>query len=625
MLNNLLFHCNRGLLLSAAILTVSIFVMFAYGAQNAVPTFECIGLYWSPGNGSAAISCTTSYREKNTIAWQQAMPLWYDARNTEYRGSIVNLKPNTTYEIHLTLQGTISSTTFTATTWNENFPIAKTVNFPSGTSNQTITISESGTSTGYILYAPATALGSTIDVNNAADYCIDIKGSYIIVNGAILKGAARDGVNLENNVHDVVIEQCDISGWGRIASDGWGVEQDAGVKGWFPSITRIVVQGNKIHHPRSNANNWTESRTIYNEGTHPDGPEAIVFLNSAGNNVFRYNEVYSDESHCFNDGISGSDNSSTQGFPGPNSDIYGNMIKNTNDDAIEADGGGCNIRVFKNYLDTTYCGISACAMSVGPGYFFRNVMAHSRMAPTSSEVGVFAKTGDITSVGVGRQYWFHNTVLQPGGAGEGVSGSGAQSVTMLVSYNNIWNAGNSIDPGNSSTANIFDYDLCSGNLKTGYVGQESHGIKGVPVFAPGNGKIAGNIGMFQLDSKSPGYDAGLILPDFNDGYYNKGPDCGAQEAMSAPMVFGVTALGADVKMSRFAEHIQRSSSFAEKIVMFKGIIHPRQLTSLTSGYEIYSVRGELIGKWDPSQTKREGQMPKSAEGGLYIFVPQMGK
>jgi len=62
-------------------------------------------------------------------------------------------------------------------------------------------------------------------------------------------------------------------------------------------------------------------------------------------------------------------------------------------------------------------GIAAATCSVGPLRVFRNVMATSRRAPGKadrpSSRGVFAKLGDKGSHGTGRQYWFHNTVLQP--------------------------------------------------------------------------------------------------------------------------------------------------------------------------------------------------------------------
>src|SRR5271157_5897001 len=152
MFKPLFMRLNQNMLMKSGILTVFVFVVLACGAQSAVPTFECIGLYWSPGNGSPTIACSTSYREANALSWKKAIPLWYDTGNLEYRGSIVNLKPNTTYQILLSLQGTSTSTTLSTTTWNEDFPIVKTVNFPAGISNQTITISQSGTASGYILY-----------------------------------------------------------------------------------------------------------------------------------------------------------------------------------------------------------------------------------------------------------------------------------------------------------------------------------------------------------------------------------------------------------------------------------------------------------------------------------------
>lgn len=47
--------------------------------------------------------------------------------------------------------------------------------------------------------------------------------------------------------------------------------------------------------------------------------------------------------------------------------------------------------------------------------------------------------------------------------------------------------------------------------------------------------------MFALSPGSRGFDAGVALPNFNDGFAGAGPDIGAQEAGSAPMEFGVNA------------------------------------------------------------------------------------
>jgi hypothetical protein len=45
--------------------------------------------------------------------------------------------------------------------------------------------------------------------------------------------------------------------------------------------------------------------------------------------------------------------------------------------------------------------------------------------------------------------------------------------------------------------------------------------------------------MYQLSPTSPGYDAGVRLPNFNDDFQGAGPDMGAHEAGSPAMKFGV--------------------------------------------------------------------------------------
>lgn len=59
------------------------------GEPTAVPTFECLGLYWSPVVGGADKECRVIYRIVGDSTWKIAMPLWFDDRDGEYRGSIV--------------------------------------------------------------------------------------------------------------------------------------------------------------------------------------------------------------------------------------------------------------------------------------------------------------------------------------------------------------------------------------------------------------------------------------------------------------------------------------------------------------------------------------------------------
>ena len=225
----------------------------------AVPTFECIGLYWKPADGAENKICQVNYRAAGTKSWHEALPLWFDKRNQEYRGSIVHLNPNTKYEIKLSLKGTSTQTTLLCKTWTENFPIAQTIHLPER-SSQTLTIDQSGKSDGYILYAPKPPKSATIDVANQQDCCIVVKASYVIIRGLHLKNARIHGIRIMDNVHDVILENCDISGWGRIRDDGWGDNYDSAIYSKAKTIERIIVQRNRIHHPRGDSNNWRENR-----------------------------------------------------------------------------------------------------------------------------------------------------------------------------------------------------------------------------------------------------------------------------------------------------------------------------------------------------------------------------
>ena len=121
--------------------------------------------------------------------------------------------------------------------------------------------------------------------------------------------------------------------------------------------------------------------------------------------------------------------------------------------------------------------------------------------------------------------------------------SSTQSLTNTVSRNNIWhiwkNWWASIDEAGGS-GNDLDYDLFNGNINA-YRGAEPNGIVGTPIYQSGNGWASESSGMYQLAPNSPGFDKGVKLPTFNDGFLGAGPDIGAHEAGTPAMKFGVQA------------------------------------------------------------------------------------
>src|SRR4051812_17580157 len=159
------------------------------GTPLAVPTFHCLGLYWSPPGGAADRAVQVRYRVKDAAAWSEGLPMRYnpiagtDEDLTDYRGSIVRLQPATTYEVELTLAGTATSTRLTARTWSEHFPEGETVRVPGG--EQPLVITEGGKPDAWRVYDGG---GATIDARHLQDSCITVNASYVILRGFVLKG-----------------------------------------------------------------------------------------------------------------------------------------------------------------------------------------------------------------------------------------------------------------------------------------------------------------------------------------------------------------------------------------------------------------------------------------------------
>jgi hypothetical protein len=97
--------------------------------------------------------------------------------------------------------------------------------------------------------------------------------------------------------------------------------------------------------------------------------------------VIRYNTIWSDDDHQYNDILGGSANHSARGFPHRDSDIYGNLLSHCWDDAIESEGANCNVRIWGNYSTESFVGVACAGTLTGPLYVWRNVCGVMRLAP----------------------------------------------------------------------------------------------------------------------------------------------------------------------------------------------------------------------------------------------------
>ncbi|MHC4682044.1 MAG: right-handed parallel beta-helix repeat-containing protein, partial [Planctomycetota bacterium] len=520
-----------------------------------VSTFECVGIYYKVDSADPG-QCKVNYRRSGSEQWKAGLDLWFDERDSEYRGSIVGLTPDTEYEIELVCEQ--QNIRFKTRTRSEEFKIGKTTTLDAGVTATTVRITESGNEDGWHLVTPKPGDKTIIDPENTMDYNIVVEASFVIIRGIELKNAAIHGILVERGVHDVVVEDCDITFWGRI-----GGPRTFGNTGGSDSAiyakegtARLVIQRNSIHDPRGASNDWDTG--------HPSGPQAITLHNSRGGNIIRYNDIFSTEDHGFNDAFGGGSNFSDRGSPNRDSDIYGNIISNVWDDAIESEGANMNVRIWGNYTHHTFQHIAVACTSKGPLYIFRNVFGLSRRTHRDPLGGSMIKVGQRDQYGGGRRYVFHNTALQPKGAFRVFS---SHSCPNTITRNNIFDCPGPLTGSRpADPPSDFDYDVFTGlSMRQGY---ERHGIRRDPAFVRSHRLefyLAPTISTVKwgrtptprgdktvvitdkvITIPNPAIDAGVLIPGFNDDYKGKAPDMGAFERGNPPIKFGRDAQGRTV-------------------------------------------------------------------------------
>jgi hypothetical protein len=127
-----------------------------------------------------------------------------------------------------------------------------------------VNITSGGSAAGYVVYQGAPGV---IDAQNGATYNIYIQASYVVVRGFTLRGAQQHAIRIAPNVTDVIIEDNDISGWGRTRGGNLGFNMDSGIYAFCSAtatLARVTIQRNEIHDPRYTANSWSDG--------HPERP-----------------------------------------------------------------------------------------------------------------------------------------------------------------------------------------------------------------------------------------------------------------------------------------------------------------------------------------------------------------
>ena len=459
-------------------------------AFEVAPLFNACSFYLpAPEPGALAVT----YRRKGGD-WLEAMQPPYMAEDEMFRGSIVDLDENTSYEIRITGENGEILAREEFRTWRSDIPIAKTILLDEATFPGQLTIRDKGLPDGWIKY---TAPEGFVLRNDRTGSLLELyKAKYVILEGLTLRGGLKDAVSITKCEH-VRVVNCDIAGWGRIGTqrfdlDGKYYTENGSAINWDSAIlvkrsTGTVVERCYIHDPVSTANSWYYS--------HPAGPQAVG-IDKPRSTVIRYNDFIGSDLHRWNDAIEGAGNFHVDGGFNRDADIYGNLVCFANDDAVEIDGGQTNVRVFLNKFEGCLCGVSIQGCMSSPSYVFGNLLVN--MGDENGVGGQTIKTSTFANGKSAVSFIFNNTCY---GNSSDLS---LPHNLRIVAKNNIFAGRSAISGRARSPQSECDYNL----LSTGEDGDEEHGILGAPGF------VETGAGLFGLTDTSAAIGRGVAIANF---------------------------------------------------------------------------------------------------------------
>ncbi len=489
------------------------------------PTIINLGVEWNiKGDDNLNGTVTVQFREKGTSDWKQGMPLrrvpagkiygfkW----GNKHSGSIFDLNPNTLYEIKLNLNdpdgGSAEKIVEVAT---RPVPVvndsAEIIELLPGVHDTLFT--KSGTKDHPVVYqcSEGTATYQFIDLKNKE--WVYIEGLRIVNTEVTYIEDFGAGIRMDG-AQNCVVRGCTINSVFGIVADK-------------PGATNCYFCDNVLTGTCEWKNN-AMGKYAKNLG------EGIQITGSG--NVICYNLVSG-----FWDCISTMEGSRCATQTGI--DIYNNDIYQGDDDAIEADFSFSNCRIMRNRITNCCVGLSSQPGLGGPNYFIRNVMynvIHAAFKLKNFSRGDVILHNTVIKVGAGlngnqpMDFAYFRNNLAIGGPNGNVNyagyGAGPPSAAYLL------------EPGKHSD---LDYDAV-GVYGTGYVATignkafsevEKHGIERITIedvfndvkfpYPPFPEKEVPDL---RPKPNSKVVDAGVRIPNVNDDYKGKAPDCGAYES-----------------------------------------------------------------------------------------------
>ncbi|MBM4043396.1 MAG: hypothetical protein FJ290_33330, partial [Planctomycetes bacterium] len=400
--------------------------------QVEPPTLHCLAVRWPIlGDDNANAAIAVQYRRVGDPAWKQGFPLFRTIRSVTndqrgqwsfsgipaarlpggsiFAGSIVDLDPETDYEVKLSLKDPDGGDA-------ERLLKMRTIGEPKEPPGMRVRhVAPENASAG-----PAAIMGlaAAVATMEPGDLFLLHKGRYEIKGALELKASGEAG-------KPIIFR---AAGDGEAIIDGGG---DDTAKGRLISAGKIkhiwleglTLQGRQYAIVAHEGSNWVIRRctfrkmekgfTAHNGGYNVSrahfitdntfiGPTSwprtkgieapcATYMSGSGH-VVAYNRMQN-----LGDGTHGTGHGNWSAC-----DIHNNDVTVCTDDGFEADYGETNIRVFRNRILNVAHGITAQPAQGGPLYFFRNFIYNATYSP-------FKLHNDTCGV-----LLFHNTCLRNG-------------------------------------------------------------------------------------------------------------------------------------------------------------------------------------------------------------------
>jgi hypothetical protein len=484
------------------------------------PTLINLAFEWYiAGDNNYNASVDVAYRKQSTVVWNCAMPL-RRIRKGEYEGfkwrerfsgSIFDLQPGTSYEVRLTLTDPDGGSL-------ARIVHAQTRPVPDDSNGEIHDIAPGRYDT---LHTKSGTLEKPVVYR-----CRNGIASFQFIDMTAKKYVFIEGINVENLATEGVGIRMDGAEWCNIINNN--INAVYGIVADKPGATNCYFSDNVIEGictwELSSMGNLGKNE---GEGIQITGP----------GNVICYNKVSK-----FRDCIS-----TMEGIRASNQtcvDIYNNDIYEGVDDGIEADFCLSNCRIVRNRLTDCCVGLSSQPGLGGPTYFIRNVMyniIHSGFKLKRFSRGDVVLHNTLIKIGVGlggnskMDYAFFRNNLTFGGPTYGVVLPGGYDTGRPF-------ASDVIAPGRHSS---FDYDAVGvwGTPYRAQIGKqkfedvEKHGTGKLDFSAtfpqvsfPENAlSVTRLVPDLRPSLQSNVIDAGEVIPNVNDDFNGKAPDCGAFE------------------------------------------------------------------------------------------------